>query len=98
MEQALNDFPGSHINNVFNEGELDKKSVVAKFATSTLTHRAGKAQILFDHMAAHNYEGASIFWVRHLVAFDGEEAAIKHWQLKRDGKKRGIVEVLIHDS
>jgi hypothetical protein len=30
--------------------------------------------------------------------FDGEEAAIKHWQLKRDGKKRGIVEVLIHDS
>jgi len=39
MEQALNDFPGSHINNVFNEGELDKKSVVAKFATSTLTHR-----------------------------------------------------------
>jgi len=66
MEQALNDFPGSHINNVFNEGELDKKSVVAKFATSTLTHRAGKAQILFDHMAAHNYEGASIFWVRNV--------------------------------
>jgi len=49
-------------------------------------------------MAAHNYEGASIFWVRHLAAFDGEEAAIKHWQLKRNGKKRGIVEVLIHDS
>jgi hypothetical protein len=49
-------------------------------------------------MAAHNYEGVSIFWVRRLVAFDGEEAAIKHWQLKRDGKKRGIVEVLIHDS
>jgi hypothetical protein len=41
MEQALNDFPGSHINNVFNDGELDKKSVVAKFATSTLTHRGG---------------------------------------------------------
>jgi predicted nucleotidyltransferase len=59
---------------------------------------SGKARILFDHMAAHNYEGASIFWVRRLAAFDGEEAAIKHWQLKRDGKKRGIVEVLIHDS
>jgi hypothetical protein len=25
---------GKHINNVFNEGELDKKSVVAKFATT----------------------------------------------------------------
>ena len=25
---------GKHINNVFNEGELDKKAVVAKFATT----------------------------------------------------------------
>jgi hypothetical protein len=58
----------------------------------------GEARILFDHMAAQNYEGASIFWVRRLAAFDGEEDAIKHWQLKRDGKKRGIVEVLTHDS
>ena len=59
---------------------------------------SGEARILFDHMAAQNYEGASIFWVRRLAAFDGEEAAIKHWQLKRDGKKRGIVEVLTYDS
>ena len=59
---------------------------------------SGKARILFDYMAAHNYEGASIFWVRRLATFDGEESAIKHWQLKRDGKKRGIVEVLIYDS
>jgi len=58
----------------------------------------GEVRILFDHMAAQNYEGASIFWVRRLAAFDGEEDAIKHWQLKRDGKKRGIVEVLTHDS
>ncbi|MDP2647346.1 MAG: hypothetical protein Q8P24_20645 [Desulfobacterales bacterium] len=59
---------------------------------------SGEAWILFDHMAAQNYEGASIFWVRRLAAFDGEEAAIKHRQLKRDGKKRGIVEVLTYDS
>jgi len=59
---------------------------------------SGEARILFDHMAAQNYEGASIFWVRRLATLDGEEAAIKHWQLKRDGKKRGIVEVLTYDS
>ena len=59
---------------------------------------SGEARILFDHMAAQNYEGASIFWMRRLAAFDGEDAAIMHWQLKRDGMKRGIVEVLTYDS
>jgi hypothetical protein len=58
----------------------------------------GEARIIFDHMAAQNYEGASIFWVRRMVALGGEEGAIEQWQIKRDGKKRGIVEVLTHDS
>ncbi len=55
---------------------------------------AGEARIIFNHMAAQNYEGASIFWLRRVAALDGEDAAIEHWQIKRDGKKRGIVEVL----
>ena len=59
---------------------------------------AGEAQIIFNHMAAQNYEGASIFWLRRMAALDGEDAAIEHWQIKRDGKKRGIVEVLKHDT
>jgi hypothetical protein len=49
-------------------------------------------------MAAQNYEGASIFWLRRIAALGGEEGAIEHWQIKRDGKKRGIVEVLINDK
>lgn len=59
---------------------------------------AGEARIIFDHMDAQNYEGARIFWLRRMAALDGEEAAIEHWQIKRDGKKRGIVEVLINDT
>ena len=59
---------------------------------------AGEARIIFNHMAAQNYEGASIFWLRRMAALDGEEAAIEHWQIKRDGKKRGIVEVLKNDT
>jgi hypothetical protein len=59
---------------------------------------AGEARIIFNHMAAQNYEGASIFWLRRMAALDGEDAAIEHWQIKRDGKKRGIVEVLKHDT
>ena len=39
---------GKHINNVFSEGELDKRVVVAKFATTT-QHGAikGKIQMYF---------------------------------------------------
>ena len=59
---------------------------------------AGEAGIIFNHLAAQNYEGASIFWLRRMAALDGEDAAIEHWQIKRDGKKRGIVEVLKHDT
>jgi len=54
----------------------------------------GEAAILFDHLAAQSYFGASIFWVRRLAAFGGEAATIEHWQVKRGGVRRGIVEVL----
>jgi hypothetical protein len=58
---------------------------------------AGEAAIIFDHLAAQNYEGASIFWIRKLATIDGEQAAVEYWQIKRDGSKRGIVEVIQHD-
>jgi len=53
----------------------------------------GETAILFDHLAAQNYEGASIFWVRRAGALGGEQAALEDWQIKRDGTRRGIVEV-----
>ncbi len=58
----------------------------------------GETKILFDHIAAQNYEGASIFWLRKMSALEGEEKAVNYWQLKRDGNKRGIVEVIIDDK
>ena len=54
--------------------------------------------LVFDHVAAQNYEGASIFWIRRLAALEGEEAAVEYWQLKRDGTKRGVVEVIQNDQ
>jgi hypothetical protein len=59
---------------------------------------SGETALLFDHIAAQNYEGASIFWVRRLAALDGEKATVEYWQLKRDGTKRGIVEVIKDDK
>lgn len=55
------------------------------------------ASFIFDHLVSQNYEGASIFWIRRLAALEGEEATISHWQIKRDGNLRGIVEVIRND-
>jgi hypothetical protein len=55
----------------------------------------GETAILFDHLAAQNCEGASLFWVRRAGALGGEPTAIEDWQSKRDGTRRGIVEVTL---
>lgn len=60
------------------------------FDVSALT---GDMRIVFDHSAADAYFGASIFWMRRLSTFGGEDAMIGQWQLKRDGGMRGIVEI-----
>jgi len=53
----------------------------------------GEAAVVFDHEAAQNFEGASVFWIRRMAAIGGERAAMEHWQIKRDKTRRGIVEV-----
>jgi hypothetical protein len=58
----------------------------------------GEAAILFEHTAAQTYFGASVFWMRRLAALGGEATVIEHWQIKRDGTRRGIVEVVTNDS
>ena len=52
---------------------------------------------VFDHTAAQNVLGASVFWIRRAAALGGEEAAVEHWQITRAGGQRGIVEVISHD-
>ena len=54
----------------------------------------GEARILFDHAAAQAHFGASVFWLRRVAAFGGEEQTIAGWQIKRDGTRRGIIEIV----
>ena len=54
----------------------------------------GESALLFDHAAADAHFGASIFWVRRLAAFGGEQATIEYWQAKRGGGRRGIIEIV----
>lgn len=49
---------------------------------------------LFHHGDAANYFGASIFWLRKAAAWEGEQAAVEYWQVKRGGGMRGIVEII----
>lgn len=54
-----------------------------------------EARGLFDHAVAQARYGASIFWMRPgLLIGESIEDFIASWQLKRDGSKRGIVEVM----
>jgi predicted nucleotidyltransferase len=53
----------------------------------------GETRYVFDHMAAHNLLGASVFWIPRAACLGGEDAAVLDWQIKRDGARRGIVEV-----
>jgi hypothetical protein len=39
-----------------------------------------------------------VFWVRHLAAWQGEQAAVEFWQVKRDGGRRGVVEIISEAS
>lgn len=54
----------------------------------------GEAQLLFDHAVAQVRFGASVFWLRRLALLDDEQAAIEDWGLKRNGSRRGIVEII----
>jgi len=54
----------------------------------------GESRILFDHASAQAHFGASVFWLRWLAALGGEEQAIADWQIKRDGTRRGIIEIV----
>jgi hypothetical protein len=53
----------------------------------------GESALLFDHASAQFHFGASVFWLRKLAAWEGEQAAVEYWQVKRGGGQRGIIEV-----
>jgi hypothetical protein len=55
-----------------------------------------EARLVFDHAVAQNLLGASVFWIRRAAALGGEDATVAHWQIKRDGNRRGIVEIINH--
>ncbi len=86
---------GSFITDKAAPNDVDIFLVMAdRFDVATV---AGETRYVFDHMAAHNLLGASVFWIPRAACLGGEDAAVLDWQIKRDGGRRGIVEVTPDD-
>lgn len=58
-----------------------------------LANVADEAAIVFHHLDAQACFGASVFWARRSGALGGEQAMVEYWQIRRDGGRRGIVEI-----
>jgi hypothetical protein len=54
----------------------------------------GEAALVFQHTAADAHFGASVFWAKRSGALGGEQAMIEYWQARREGGRRGIVEIV----
>ena len=53
-----------------------------------------ESSVLFDHARANDELGASIFWVRpDMLLGEPIEQFLAFWQTKRDGRRRGVVEI-----
>ena len=61
------------------------------FDISLLT---GESRLVFEHTSAQDYFGASVFWLRQSITLEDELNTICQWQIKRDGTRRGIVEII----
>ena len=83
---------GSFVTDRIEPNDVDIFLLMADaFDTSQLS---GEAPLLFDHAAAQAHFGASVFWLRRLAAWPDEQTAVEFWQVKRDGGRRGIVELI----
>lgn len=84
---------GSYVTDKLNPNDVDV--ILVMDDEFRLGHCPIEAKGLFDHATAQARYGASIFWVRSGLLF-GEtiEDFVSYWQIKRDGLKRGIVEVV----
>lgn len=66
--------------------------------TFDLERVSGEARMILDHAAAQAHFGASVFWMRRLSAFPDEDRAVAGWQMRRDGGRRGVVEIAVEGS
>jgi hypothetical protein len=87
---------GSFITTKLEPNDIDVFMIMED--TFDVSQLVGESHLVFDHAVAQTHFGGSVFWIRRLAAFNGEQAAIEQWQIKRDGSERGIVEITLELS
>ena len=83
---------GSFVSTVADPRDVDIVVVMAAGFRQEDSPR--ESRTLFSHADAEARFGASVFWVREgMLADDLMREFLETWQTKRDGTKRGIVEI-----
>lgn len=83
---------GSYVSNVPEPNDVD---VILVFRDDFRPANCPpESLVLLDHARADAELGASIFWVRPgMLLGEPVDEFLAHWQEKRDGTRRGIVEI-----
>jgi hypothetical protein len=83
---------GSYVSDVDEPNDIDVILVMRNDFRSEKSR--AESSVLFDHVRAHDELGASIFWVRpDMLLGEPLEQFLRFWQTKRDGRRRGVVEI-----
>jgi hypothetical protein len=83
---------GSYVSNVSEPNDVDVILVMRNDFRSE--DCPADSTVLFDHARANDELGASIFWVRpDMLLGEPLEQFLAFWQIKRDGRRRGVVEI-----
>ncbi len=83
---------GSYVSDVNEPNDVDVILVMRHDFRSEECPAA--SSVLFDHARANDELGASIFWVRpDMLLGEPLEQFLAFWQTKRDGRRRGVVEI-----
>ena len=83
---------GSYVSDVDEPNDVDVILVMRNEFRSEQC--PAEMSVLFDHARANDELEASVFWVRpDMLLGEPLEQFLAFWQTKRDGRRRGIVEI-----
>jgi hypothetical protein len=83
---------GSYVSDVSEPNDVDVILVMRNEFRSE--DCLAELSVLFDHARANDELGASIFWIRsNMLLGEPLEQFLTFWQTKRDGRRRGVVEI-----